>query len=328
MDEKATAHADQAGHGQWWVKSDTPNIPMFTNDAGTDYEIITDADTQTLTNKTINGSNNTISNVDLTSDITGTLPVGNGGTGATTLTDGGVLLGSGTGAVTAMAVLADGEMIVGDGTTDPVAESGATLRTSIGVGTGDSPQFTGIELGHASDTTLARVSAGVMSVEGSNVLTAATGVEQGQFTIWVPAAAMVASTTNGCALTQVEYGTNDVDILVGEFDSATEEYAQFQIQMPKSWDESTIIAQFVWSTAATSGDVIWALQGTAIADDDAIDSAWGTAQTVTDTAKGTASDIAITSETSAITISGSPAAEEYVQFRVYRDADAVPSTRS
>ena len=63
-----------------------------------------------------------------------TVAVGKGGTGATSLTDGGVLLGSGTGAVTAMSVLSDGEMIVGDGTTDPVAESGATLRTSIGVG--------------------------------------------------------------------------------------------------------------------------------------------------------------------------------------------------
>jgi hypothetical protein len=52
---------------------------------------------------------------------------------AGTFTDGGILLGSGTGAITAMAVLADGEMIVGDGTTDPVAESGATLRSSIGV---------------------------------------------------------------------------------------------------------------------------------------------------------------------------------------------------
>ena len=61
------------------------------------------------------------------------VPVADGGTGASCLTDGGVLLGSGTDAVTAMAVLADGEMIVGDGTTDPVAESGATLRTSIGV---------------------------------------------------------------------------------------------------------------------------------------------------------------------------------------------------
>jgi len=95
-----------------------------------------------------------------------------GGTGASTLTDGGVLLGSGTSAVTAMAVLADGEMIVGDGTTDPVAESGATLRTSIGVGTGNSPQFTGIELGHASDTTIARSGSGAITVEGTQVLLA------------------------------------------------------------------------------------------------------------------------------------------------------------
>ena len=68
------------------------------------------------------------------------LAVANGGTGASTLTDGGVLLGSGTGAITAMAVLGDGEMIVGDGTTDPVAESGATLRTSIGVAIGSDVQ--------------------------------------------------------------------------------------------------------------------------------------------------------------------------------------------
>jgi hypothetical protein len=102
-------------------------------------------------------------------NVTGTLAVGNGGTGATTLTDGGVLLGSGTGAVSAMAVLADGEMIVGDGTTDPVAESGTDLRTSIGVGTGNSPQFTGVELGHATDTTIARASAGNVTIEGNEI---------------------------------------------------------------------------------------------------------------------------------------------------------------
>jgi hypothetical protein len=45
-----------------------------------------------------------------------------------------------------MAVLTDGQMIVGNGSTDPVAESGATLRTSIGVGTGDSPTFTALTL--------------------------------------------------------------------------------------------------------------------------------------------------------------------------------------
>ena len=67
--------------------------------------------------------------------------VDQGGTGVSTLTDGGILLGSGTGAITATAALADGEMLVGDGTTDPSIESGATLRTSIGVGTGNAVTF-------------------------------------------------------------------------------------------------------------------------------------------------------------------------------------------
>lgn len=58
----------------------------------------------------------------------------------------------------------DGNIIVGNGTTW-VAESGATARTSLGVGTGDTPQFTGVEIGNASDTTLARVAAGRLQVE-------------------------------------------------------------------------------------------------------------------------------------------------------------------
>jgi len=95
----------------------------------------------------------------------GTQAVATGGTGATSLTDGGILLGSGTSAVTAMAALADSEMIVGDGTTDPVAESGDTLRISIGVGSTSTFQCTGIELGHATANTLT-ASSGIMSIEG------------------------------------------------------------------------------------------------------------------------------------------------------------------
>lgn len=41
--------------------------------------------TQTLTNKTISGASNTISNINLASQVTGTLPVANGGTGLTSL---------------------------------------------------------------------------------------------------------------------------------------------------------------------------------------------------------------------------------------------------
>lgn len=45
------------------------------------------------------------------------------------------------------------------------------IRTTLGVGTGDSPEFTAVNIGHATDTTLTRVSAGVVAVEGKTILT-------------------------------------------------------------------------------------------------------------------------------------------------------------
>jgi hypothetical protein len=52
----------------------------------------------------------------------------------------------------------------------------ATVRTTIGVGSGDSPQFTAINLGHASDTTLTRTGAGDAAIEG-NVIYRAGGTD-------------------------------------------------------------------------------------------------------------------------------------------------------
>lgn len=37
--EKSAAAADVAGFGQWWVRDDAPNTPMFTDDAGNDFEL-------------------------------------------------------------------------------------------------------------------------------------------------------------------------------------------------------------------------------------------------------------------------------------------------
>lgn len=68
-----------------------------------------------------NGTNVVLAQVDLTTDVTGALPVANGGTGAITLT--GILKGTGTGAVTAVTAPA-GDIV---GTSDTQTLSGKTL---------------------------------------------------------------------------------------------------------------------------------------------------------------------------------------------------------
>ena len=56
------------------------------------------------------------------------------------------------------------------------ASTALAARTNLGVGEGDSPMLTAINVGHASDSTLARVSAGVLAVEG-NIIYHATGTD-------------------------------------------------------------------------------------------------------------------------------------------------------
>jgi hypothetical protein len=49
----------------------------------TPTNVLTANSTNTVTNKTISGASNTITNISLTTSVTGTLPIANGGTGAT-----------------------------------------------------------------------------------------------------------------------------------------------------------------------------------------------------------------------------------------------------
>jgi len=67
------------------------------------------------------------------------LTVPNGGTGSNTLTDGGILLGSGTGAVTVTAQPTNGQLLIGSTGVDPVLASitstGGTITVTGGAGT-------------------------------------------------------------------------------------------------------------------------------------------------------------------------------------------------
>ena len=57
--------------------------------------------------------------------------------------------------------------------------TGTQVASDIGLGSSASPQFTAIELGHATDTTIARSSGGVVTIEGATVRTGTVAVGVG-----------------------------------------------------------------------------------------------------------------------------------------------------
>jgi hypothetical protein len=144
----------------------------------------------------------------------------------------------------------------------------------------------------------------------------------GKIAVPVPASSMVSNTTNGAATGTTETSTNKVMVRTLDFDTTTQEGAQFCIPMPKSWNEGTVTFQPVWTAASGSGGVVWELRAVAMSDDDALDAAWGTGQTSTDTLIA-ANDVHTGPESAAITIAGSPAENDLVFFQIRRNvADA------
>ena len=140
-----------------------------------------------------------------TGDFVGTITGGDGiaSTGATsgedidhTLSidakaDGGLVIESNKLAVDLGASSITGTLAVGDGGTGATTASAAA--SALGLGAEDSPSFvtmsanvdagnvvtTTIELGHASDTTLARSSAGVVTIEGAEIRTGTVAIAKG-----------------------------------------------------------------------------------------------------------------------------------------------------
>ena len=145
----------------------------------------------------------------------------------------------------------------------------------------------------------------------------------GKETIWIPAVAMYPNTTNGAAAAQVEL-SNGPEIKVLDFDKSTDEFAQFAVAFPKSWNAGTVTFQaFFTATSTDTGTTAWGLSAVALADSGDLNTAFGTQ--VVATAKGhsgTSNDLDVAAESGAVTIAGSPGANEYVFFQVSRDVSA------
>lgn len=165
---------------------------------------------------------------------------------------------------------------------------------------------------------------GVVKGNGSGTFSAAgaTDLGAGVNEWFIPASNFAPRTSNGCAsLATLETSTNKINLPYLAFDATTQEFAQAIIpRMPKSWNEGTITAIPMWLHPATTTNfgVVWGVSALALSDDDAADTALGTAQTSTDTG-GTTSDIYHGPATSAITIGNTPAEGDTIILQVSRN---------
>jgi len=216
-----------------------------------------------------------------------------------------------------------GETVVGTGAANATITSSGAHDLILDTNSGTNSGTITITDAANGDITIAPNGTGVAKAVDAGDNTGAIKIA-GKETIWVPAVAMYPNTTSGCAdLAQTEL-SNGPELKTLDFDKSSDEFAQFAVAFPKSWNEGTITFQaFFTANSTNTGTTSWALQGVALADNGDLNTAFGTA--VAPTAKamsGTANDLAVTAESGAVTIAGSPSADEYVFFQISRDVSA------
>ena len=231
----------------------------------------------------------TSAGIDVTGTVTSSGDIiadGNGSSGGITLSDGLISIRTGTGSVAAI---------------DLYCESSNAHKVTI-----QSPAHAD----YSGDVTLTLPT------------TSGTITSTGKQTMWIPAAAMYPREDSGCsALTQVDIGTNNPDLKVLDFDPSSDEFAEFSVAFPKSWNAGTVTFQayFVVSGSNT-GTVKWELEGLSIGDNDKL-TTHSYSTPVGPAAKahsGSTNDLDITAESGAVTIANA-AAGELTYFRLRRD---------
>ena len=142
-------------------------------------------------------------------------------------------------------------------------------------------------------------------------------------TIYVPAAAMYPNTTDGSSdLEQVEL-SNGPELKCLDFAAAADDFAQFTVIFPKSWNEGTVTFQAFWTVTGTNtGTVAWGLSGVSFADNASINTAFGTQVVATAKAfSGTSNDMTVSAVSGAVTIANA-AVDTQTYFQISRDVSA------
>jgi hypothetical protein len=202
------------------------------------------------------------------------------------------------------------------------ASSTATFTNKTFDANGSGNVLSNVEVADFAASAIVTEAEGISANDNDTTIPTSAAVNNhvvGKQTVWIPAAAMTPRTTNGAASQTQELATNDVMLTSLNFDATTEEFAEFQIAMPKGWDEGTLTFVPYWSHPATVTNfgVVWSLEGQAVSNDDALDAGGATHQDSTDTG-GTTDDLYVGPESAAITIGGTPAEGDMILFHIRR----------
>lgn len=234
---------------------------------------------------------------------------------------------TGTGITISGVTTTSGDIIAdGDGSTGGITLTDGEIKINTGTGAVGKIKFY-CEVNNAHFQTLqaaphSEASSAVLVLPTASGTLGLSLEHTGKQTMWVPAAAMYPRSDNPCSdLAQVDLGTNNPDLKVLDFDPSSDEFAEFTVAFPKSWNAGTVTFQayFVVSGSNT-GTVKWELEGLSVGDGDKL-TTLSYSNPVGPAAKahdGSTNDLNITAESGAVTIANA-AAGELTYFRLRRD---------
>ena len=125
--------------------------------------------------------------------------------------------------------------------------------------------------------------------------------------ITLPASEWTPYTTNGATSETTVHGSNEVADF--SFSSSTEEAVFIQFELPGDYDDSVLRWRVGWDAAATaSGTAVFGLSGRAFFDSNALNLAFGTERTITDTLLSVGDYHITPNDATGVTLNGSPQA--------------------
>ncbi len=167
---------------------------------------------------------------------------------------------------------------------------------------------------------IVRVNTGATALEGSGT-TLANVDPRGVHTIFVPAAGMTPSVTNGPSSGTTELtATTGITARTLDFDTTTSESAQFMVALPNSYNLGTLTARFHWLDAGGTGNVVWRIYARCVPNDVTMSGAlFSTATSATADTATSSGVYHVTDATSAFTPDGTIGDTNMMFFKIDRD---------